>query len=256
MLLAQAPLPARSFLHGQPTNRAVPFRRASLQHLSRSARRRQTPARRAPRAGLLDIFTGGGGGSKSSPKKDELVEELYDAVKGTDAGLKASPEERERIEDLVSAAPASLCALYAWTVASHRVILHWSGSLTESDDLQVEQLSRFSIRAPTRSEYFYGEFEVRSRSRSSASQEAETQVVAAVRTAPQLNRLGLLLGCPAGVSNAAADASLDLRLDPDPASRSRTAPSLRRPAARSGACRGAPCSRSSGCGRACRRGSW
>ncbi len=130
MLLAQAPLPARSFLHGQPTNRAVPFRQASRQHLSRSARRRQTAARRAPRAGLLDFFTGGGGGgSQSSPKKDELVEELYDAVKGTDAGLKASPEERERIEDLVSAASMPR-ALYALILARHRGCLHGQEALT------------------------------------------------------------------------------------------------------------------------------
>ncbi len=131
MLLAQAPLPARSFFHGQPTNRAVPFRQASVQHLSRSARRRQTAARRAPRAGLLDFFTGGGGGggSQSSPKKDELVEELYDAVKGTDAGLKASPEERERIQDLVSAA-SNPCALYAMILACHRGCLHGQEALT------------------------------------------------------------------------------------------------------------------------------
>ena len=99
MLLSHTPLPARSFVHGQPS-RALPFSRAANQQPSRSARRRHRAAKRAPRAGLLDIFTGGGA-PKSSPQKDDLVEQLYDAVKDTDGGLRASPEEREQIEELV-----------------------------------------------------------------------------------------------------------------------------------------------------------
>ena len=112
LLPTQAHLAGRSFLHGR-VSRAVLISRRSQPLLSRNARRSRRAGARAPRAGLLDLFTGGGA-PRGSAQKDELVEQLYDAVKDTDAGLRASPEERERIEELVSSTMTSppLCACH------------------------------------------------------------------------------------------------------------------------------------------------
>lgn len=116
-------------IYATPTMHAVPATCAvGLAHPSRTlcrpafrsssklAPRPSHPHRRAPiapRAGLLDFFTGGTA-PKSSPQKDELVQELYEAVEGTEAGLKANAATRERIAELVRDLPCPvLCAARA-----------------------------------------------------------------------------------------------------------------------------------------------
>ena len=108
LLPSQTPRAGRSFLQGH-VSRAVLYSKCSQPLLSRNARRQRHAGGCAPRAGLLDFLTGGGA-PKSSAEKDELVEELYDAVKDSDGGLRATPDERERIEELVSGLP--MCSPY------------------------------------------------------------------------------------------------------------------------------------------------
>lgn len=95
----QAPVTfARPLAHHSRTIVSPAFRNSTK--LAPRPFQRRAPV--APRAGLFDIFTRGSA-PKSSPQKDELVQELYEAVEGTQAGLKADSAKRERISELVSA---------------------------------------------------------------------------------------------------------------------------------------------------------
>lgn len=104
------PAPSARGLTQRQCRKTVPFLSGKIMAPRPSHSHRRAPT--APSAGFLDFFTGGSA-PKSSPQKEQLVQQLYEAVEGTQAGLKATAEKRERIAELVrgNALPSLSCAL-------------------------------------------------------------------------------------------------------------------------------------------------
>ena len=156
------------------------------------------------------------------------------------------------------------CTVTACCVGMHRAKGCLLGTMAERQrkkllPSQVEQLSRFSVRAPTRSELFYGDFEVRGSHRRGACMcwTDPTQAAAMAASCHGWRRGNFNGSVHPAVDRSTGNTSVSRPHQSScAAARSRTARSRQHQAGRSEACPGGPSSQGSACGRASRRASW